>query len=66
MPGNYPAFETQGSKQLFVFRFPKFNSKVVYDPTVYPGNADAVSGATPIYSAFPLLLTIILAGFLTV
>ena len=66
MPDSYPKFETEGTKQLFVFRFPKFNNKVVYDPTVYPGNADAVSGATPIYSAFSLLLTIILAGFLTV
>lgn len=58
MPGNYPAFETQGSKQLFVFRFPKFENRVVYDPTVYAGSADATSSASTIYSGFSLLLLI--------
>lgn len=58
MPGNYPAFETQGNKQLFVFRFPTFLNRVVYDPTVYAGSADATSGAATIYSGFSLLLLI--------
>lgn len=63
MPGNYPAFETQGSKQLFVFRFPKFDSRVVYDPTVYAGSADATSGTAAIYSGLSLFLLIFVAMF---
>lgn len=63
MPGNYPAFETQGNKQLFVFRFPTFLNRVVYDPTVYAGSADATSGAATIYSGFSLLLLIFVGIF---
>lgn len=32
MANNYPKLITRGSKQLYVFRFPKFNTKAVYDP----------------------------------
>lgn len=32
MVNNYPKLITRGSKQLYVFRFPKFNTKAVYDP----------------------------------
>lgn len=66
MPGNYPAFETQGSKQLFVFRFPNFNNRVVYDPTVYAGSADATSGTATIYSGFSLLLLVFVGIFFNV
>ena len=30
----YPKAETQGSKQRFIFRAPKFNHTVVFDPAL--------------------------------
>ena len=33
-PTGYPKAETQGSKQRFIFRAPKFNHTVVFDPTL--------------------------------
>lgn len=32
MPDSYPKLETRGSKQLYIFRFPKFNTGALYDP----------------------------------
>lgn len=32
MPSGYPKIVSQGSKELFIFRFPTFSQKVVYDP----------------------------------
>ncbi|XP_048737176.1 skeletal aspartic acid-rich protein 2-like [Ostrea edulis] len=66
MPGNYPAFKTQGSKQLFVFRFPRFNNYVIYDPTVYTGIADTSSGAAAIQFGFSLLLLAVMGVFMSV
>ena len=37
---------TQGSKQLFVFRFRKFNSSVFYDPQLDLGSSNDTSGDT--------------------
>ena len=37
---------TKGSKQLFVFRFRKFNSSVFYDPQLDLGNSNDPSGET--------------------
>jgi len=34
MPEGYPRVETQGSKQLFKFRFPRFGAACYYDPIV--------------------------------
>jgi len=34
MPQGYPRIVTQGSRQLFVFRFPRFNGLALYDPVV--------------------------------
>ncbi|XP_061163394.1 skeletal aspartic acid-rich protein 1-like [Saccostrea echinata] len=65
MPGNYPAFETQGSKQLFVFRFPKFTNNVLYDPIIYSGVADTSSGAAYISLGFPLLFMALFGVFLS-
>ncbi|XP_048760254.2 acidic skeletal organic matrix protein-like [Ostrea edulis] len=66
MPGNYPTFRTQGSKQLFVFRFPKFNNSVLYDPIIYTGIADSSSGAAAIQFGFSLLLVVIMGVFTAV
>jgi len=41
MPDPYPDFQIKGSKQLFIFRIPKFNSTVLIDPTA---NMDGVAG----------------------
>lgn len=34
MPSGYPRVEMQGSKQLFKFRFPRFNGAALYDPVI--------------------------------
>ena len=34
MPAGYPKVETQGSKQLFIFRIPRFSSSALYDPVI--------------------------------
>merc|ERR1719473_1395172 len=34
MPSGYPRVEVQGSKQLFIFRFPRFAGSMVYDPII--------------------------------
>lgn len=34
MPAGYPKVETKGSKQLFMFRFPTFQNKLIYDPLI--------------------------------
>lgn len=40
MATGFPKVEQQGSKNLVFFRFPRFNNKVMYDPTVDLGIAD--------------------------
>ena len=34
MVSPYPKVEVKGVKQLFIFRFPKFNTEAFYDPTM--------------------------------
>lgn len=34
MPYGYPRIETQGSKDIYIFRFPRFQEAVVYDPVL--------------------------------
>ena len=34
MPEGYPKVEVQGGKQLFIFRFPRFESSAMYDPLI--------------------------------
>lgn len=34
MPDGYPMKSTIGTKEIFTFRFPKFNNSVFYDPVV--------------------------------
>lgn len=43
MAAGYPMIITQGSKEVFRCRFPKFTNKVVYDPTIDLG-ANGVAG----------------------
>eukprot|EP00112_Aurelia_sp_Birch-Aquarium-sp1_P003353 Seg1374.9 transcript_id=Seg1374.9/GoldUCD/mRNA.D3Y31 product="Skeletal aspartic acid-rich protein 2" protein_id=Seg1374.9/GoldUCD/D3Y31 len=35
MVSPFPKVEVKGAKQLFIFRFPKFSTKAIYDPTVH-------------------------------
>jgi len=39
----YPKYSTEGSKEIYTFRFPKFNDSLIYDPLV---NYDGTTGAT--------------------
>ena len=34
MIDGYPKYTAQGGKDKFTFRFPRFNTKVVYDPII--------------------------------
>lgn len=38
LPEGYPKVETQGGKQVFKFRFPKFTSSLSYDPVIETSN----------------------------
>lgn len=57
MPESYPQIETQGSKQLYVFRFPKFTNTVIYDPLLQLSAGHAYT-FTWMYLVFLLLITI--------
>ena len=41
MSSDYPKVETQGVKNLFIFRFPKFSSSVSYDPAIDMSSASS-------------------------
>lgn len=63
MPAGYPKLEVKGSKQVFIFRFPRFNSKAKYDPIVTfssPGGPD--DRATGL-GAKSLLLSLLAGAF---
>lgn len=45
MATGFPEVKQVGSKNLVFFRFPRFNNKVMYDPTVDLGIADAEDNA---------------------
>ena len=55
MPTGYPKITTKGSKQLFVFRFPKFMNKAVYDPLLQIAESNAMRTLRP----HPILLLVI-------
>ncbi|KAK3599365.1 hypothetical protein CHS0354_009865 [Potamilus streckersoni] len=44
MSNGYPKMTTTGGKQIFTFRFEKFNSSALYDPTVTVGGSDVGNG----------------------
>lgn len=56
MATGYPKLETRGSKQMFVFRFPKFTSSVLYDPQIVLANPDT-SGSNVATSSLSILIT---------
>lgn len=56
MAEDYPMLAQQGSKDIFKFRFPKFN-KVMYDPTVQLAEENGTSGT---HASFATLIVAIL------
>ncbi|KAH3699285.1 uncharacterized protein LOC127861256 [Dreissena polymorpha] len=57
MTATYPMLMTQGSKQIFRLRFPKFTKKVFYDPSL-SFFADSGTGGSAGMSAGSLLLMV--------
>lgn len=53
MPAGYPKVETQGSKQLFIFRFPKFSTSLAYDPIIDGLGSSSGSGGSTSNPCFP-------------
>lgn len=45
MPAGYPMLTTQGSKNIFTFRFKKFSESALYDPIVDLGDSDNSGGS---------------------
>ena len=60
MPEGYPKLTIQGSKNIFTFRFPKFTTKAVYDPTVEikPTTTVAPSSAPSACTTRPLIISL--------
>ena len=46
LPENYPAYERQGEKDIFTFRFPLFKTSASYDPLVVMNSAEEESSST--------------------
>lgn len=44
MPEGYPKIETKGGSQVYVFRFPKFAQKAVYDPLLQMSTSNDAPG----------------------
>lgn len=72
MPDGYPKFISQGSKELFTIRIPKFSSKAMYDPvitlasegtttTVKPTTTAPINAANSLQSTFFTLVIVIMA-----
>ena len=38
MTAGFPKFETRGNKQVLIFRAPRFNSSIVFDPVTTLGD----------------------------
>ena len=49
MPGNgdYPKFMEKGNKQKFIFRFPRANKRILYDPGLEVGEDLSVVNSMP-------------------
>ena len=63
MPESYPKVITIGTKQLFVFRFPKFTNSAIYDPVLQMSTAEVTSNS---YAITPLLTLTCLIGIVMV
>lgn len=59
-PTGYPKFALKGNKNSFTFRFEKFTSKALYDPTINAGELEDHDGGASVVAS---LLTIIVAFF---
>lgn len=65
MPQGYPRIETQGSKEFYIFRFPRFDDKIIYDPVMQlsdPSSTSDASGATA--HVFILTLPLLISCFM--
>lgn len=60
LPSGYPKVITKGGKKLFVFRFPKFNSLLSYDPLLQLGEASSAAVFLPNLLLLALMLFVIL------
>lgn len=68
MPSGYPKVTTKGGKTLFVFRFPKFSNKAVYDPILGLSESEdspsqETSGAGKMFSSSLASLLVITSLF---
>ncbi len=64
MPSGYPKFELVGNKKSFTFRFPKFDTKAFYDPTVSLADdlaslIDSTGGAATLTLSLALLIPLL-------
>ena len=62
LPSGYPKVVAKGGKKLFVFRFPKFNSLLTYDPLLQLGEASSAVELLP--NLLSTLLGLLLFGIL--
>jgi len=65
MANSFPRVETKGSKQLYIFRFPKFNTMATYDPLLQMSqtnlaNTGHKNGAKTGLFIFSVLLAVLL------
>lgn len=51
MPSGYPKVEAQGSKTMITFRFPKFKTSALYDPTITGASGAAAAATTTAMAA---------------
>lgn len=57
LPSGYPKVVSKGKKTLFVFRFPKFNSLMTYDPLLQLGeSSSSTARRASVFSAIVLLI----------
>ena len=61
MPQGYPKIVQKGSKDFYIFRFPRFTDKAIYDPVLQFGTADS-SAKRLVPSAALLVLWILGTG----
>lgn len=60
LPNGYPKTIVKGSKKLLVFRFPKFNSLLVYDPLLQLGATSSATRASVVCAIFVLIASLII------
>lgn len=64
MASFYPKYEQKNKKQTFIFRFPKFNDKVVYDPAIDLDSGATGGQATSMVTLVLVALSLAVARFL--